>query len=653
MAFHHNENQYYSRNIFTESVFIDEKNHVDFIEQFVKNVCNFSSQYGSSYSISYTAHNLIGSPRIFPNYGDFPQAFVMRTYGLWWDKAPSKSIDYMPQNNPNVVGQDYIDIEYHEAVYPIRVSIYETFNPGSVIRIWAQGSDQWFQLWSGPPQIVRPVSRIFSPPLKMCYTKIKMIRLEFNHSLLDYYTELDAVLLIGTSELVFPKDRTYKYLTDLLMSTIPICNEDIHNLTANYQFAHMDIDNLKNTLHEHCVIYKSNILENFQLSKLIPQLEQFYYYVPTLKEGCNSMQQFLLKEYSKFIEDIQFSSDESKKLPCGNFSVLPIEVIQRILKYLDLKSLCYMSRVNRYFNNLAQDPLLFTSLNLKPYWNIIDKRLFEFLTPRYKYLRKLDLSWSCRFSNIEIVKFINTCGSFLTHLRLRCSRNITDIVVLEISRTCKNLKELDLGGCSVSDRGLLYLANLQFLERLDLYRSCVTTSTLCEIVRSNPRLRYLLIANIQGEVDIGNVSEELRRHCPNLESVDFWKAHVFTSRYLIELSECKNLREVNFGWCGYTTGDGESFRYFLSSCQYLEKIFLPCFRGLTDRDLKALASCKYLKQLDLVGALSLTADTCHTFFMRCPELEMIDLSYCDNISDHFIEQWRQMYPRVAIKKTKH
>lgn len=50
---------------------------VKFIEQFVKEVTDFSSQYGSNNSISYTAYNIVGNPSKFPDYGDFPQAFVM------------------------------------------------------------------------------------------------------------------------------------------------------------------------------------------------------------------------------------------------------------------------------------------------------------------------------------------------------------------------------------------------------------------------------------------------------------------------------------------------------------------------------------------------------------------------------------------------
>lgn len=55
----------------------DEDHEPQIIEQFVQNVEDFSSQYGSEISVSYTAFNLRGPPSNFPDYGDYPQAFVM------------------------------------------------------------------------------------------------------------------------------------------------------------------------------------------------------------------------------------------------------------------------------------------------------------------------------------------------------------------------------------------------------------------------------------------------------------------------------------------------------------------------------------------------------------------------------------------------
>lgn len=45
--------------------------------QYAQRVLEFSSQYGSDYSISYTACNITGRPSKFPNYGDFPETFAM------------------------------------------------------------------------------------------------------------------------------------------------------------------------------------------------------------------------------------------------------------------------------------------------------------------------------------------------------------------------------------------------------------------------------------------------------------------------------------------------------------------------------------------------------------------------------------------------
>lgn len=46
------------------------------ITQYAKDVTDFSSQYGSETSISYTASNLAQRDNIYPNYGDYTQACV-------------------------------------------------------------------------------------------------------------------------------------------------------------------------------------------------------------------------------------------------------------------------------------------------------------------------------------------------------------------------------------------------------------------------------------------------------------------------------------------------------------------------------------------------------------------------------------------------
>lgn len=52
------------------------------INQYAQKVIDFSSQYGSDTSISYTAYNITGRPSKFPDYGDFPETFAMVSFRL-------------------------------------------------------------------------------------------------------------------------------------------------------------------------------------------------------------------------------------------------------------------------------------------------------------------------------------------------------------------------------------------------------------------------------------------------------------------------------------------------------------------------------------------------------------------------------------------
>lgn len=47
------------------------------VDQYVREVTDFSSQYGSDGSISYVANNIIGKPTLYPEYGDFSAAYCL------------------------------------------------------------------------------------------------------------------------------------------------------------------------------------------------------------------------------------------------------------------------------------------------------------------------------------------------------------------------------------------------------------------------------------------------------------------------------------------------------------------------------------------------------------------------------------------------
>ncbi|XP_071569521.1 F-box/LRR-repeat protein 4-like isoform X1 [Temnothorax nylanderi] len=321
MTFHYSfESESLSKYPYIGRVSTEEENPVDFIYQFVKHK-NYDCI--NNLVTLQTLHYIHGAPTKFPKYGDFSETLIMRTYDFDISlsslpaniELPDKSI---PWHEKDIKHINHLEIEFHEAVYPIRVSIYEVYNPGNIIKIWAQDSsnDRWILLWDGSPQIVPPISRLFSPSLQLCNFKTNILKLEFKRSILDY-TKLDAVMLIGTSELILPRNPE-ESLTDLLkrLNCMYSHHEDVHNLTANYENAHLDIDHLQKNFPEHCIICKSDVENSFHKNNF----------------GNEKTSVLLRKD----------------------------EVILEILKHLDLKTLCLMNQVNKRFNDLTRDPLLYS-----------------------------------------------------------------------------------------------------------------------------------------------------------------------------------------------------------------------------------------------------------------------------------------------------
>ncbi|XP_071581627.1 uncharacterized protein [Temnothorax nylanderi] len=274
----------------------EEDIRVDFIYQFVK---KRHVKIHSNLSVFHTAPDIIGPPK-FSNYGEPFQKMnrwnndIVISITPWQYEDESMTNLFVPFSRAPWEGRehdDYIDIEFHEAVYPIRVSIYEMYNPGDVIQISAQddSNNEWFKLWETDykSEIVPPISiqesimtnqnvnsridqtevttsRLFSPPLSHPRDfKTKMLRLFFKDRGTDtdfreipLYTKLDAVMLIGTSKLVRPRNYE-KSLTNLLKEINCMYfphHKDIHNLTADFKNAHLDIDYLQRHFSEYCII---------------------------------------------------------------------------------------------------------------------------------------------------------------------------------------------------------------------------------------------------------------------------------------------------------------------------------------------------------------------------------------------------------------
>ncbi|XP_071568868.1 F-box/LRR-repeat protein 4-like [Temnothorax nylanderi] len=681
---------------YTDRVAVEE-DHVDFIYQFVKD-SNISGDCKNTASISNIRKNIIGTPSNFPRHEDF----LSETYNFdisispWQNQVP---YTYVPEYRKDLYIH-HIDLEFHEAVYPIRISIYEVYNFGNVFQVYAQDSEdegQWILLWDGPTKFHeislqlerrRSESRIFSPPLQSCNFKTKMLRLEF---ISNSGTQLDAVMLVGTSKLIIPKDPEDESIAHLLyrnqirrhscskrlcssrcseefkriqkepsfMSITSVSTDswnfcelfDPFNKTRDYENAYVDILDLQMEFPYDCVICKSD--EQVSREEDVPSSRREYVNHPLLRVHWN---------YVKFIEHIKLSLGESEE-QLDSFSKLPDEIIQIILKYLDMRSFCRMSKVNKRLNNLTRDPFLFTSLNLrnlkKEYSNdssfCYDKTLFYFAS-KCKYLQQLDLTASC-ISAPDFVNFLQSCGDGLTHLRLSRCNFVDKLSLLKISEICKNLKVLDLSYCTLvgMDREVSSLGNLEFLENLDLRRSCITAESLCEILQKTRRMRdlnlerynFAIIDDIR-PLHLDAITKQLRTSCPDLEIIDL-SGNLITSRGIDALAECKNLRKLTMMEMNYNPEvedlciiDKHSWHRLFSSCQRLEEVNLMNLNGDV---YEGLTLCKNLRQIYL-DCWSL----CFAILEQCPKLQTIYVSrnlYFE-MPDDLIAEAKKKYPRVSF-----
>ena len=585
------------------------------VEQFVGEVLDFSSQYGSDASISYTAHNIVGRPTKFPSYGDFSQTFVMRDYGPWWRNCPSGAIfrSALPCPKPaHTRGSNFIDVKFAHAVYPFRIHVYETYNPGGLAAIWAgdcQG--RWKLLWSkslSPSSSSQPVSqqpRQFSPPIQATDFATKLLRLEFDAESLSYYTEIDAVCLLGTLDPIIPSAKAAAMLPDTLS---PILSSIVsHKL--------------------HVVPHPRRVLQACQ-----DQLN------PT------ALSRFIKEQEMQMV-----CSDRDD----GYFELLPREVISKIFSYLDLTSLVRVSAVCSKLRHVSFDPWLWTHVDLRQVFHCVTSGTLTWLTGLSSKLTHLDMSWCGNYGSVSpasLSSFLLSSCPRLTHLNLDNCHIATGAVLDTIGSHCSSLSHLSLANCHLlKPQDFQALTPLENLVSLNLYRTCIQQACVISILCNNRQLRHLSLAacnNINGDEVCLVLS-----HCqPQLRCLDLWRCSSLTGRGVSSLAlGCPLLEDLDLGWCLNVQASSGAILALTESCSNLKRLFLTAHRQTGDRELAALSKLSQLEQLDILGNRNVSLAAVSDLLARLPTLRMLDVSFCHQLGESNIAQVISHYPGVSIK----
>ncbi|KAM7319534.1 hypothetical protein ACRRTK_021217 [Alexandromys fortis] len=544
------------------------------VVQYAKEVVDFSSHYGSENSMSYTMWNLAGVPNVFPSSGDFTQTAVFRTYGTWWDQCPSASLPFR-RTPSDFQSQDYVELTFEHQVYPTAVHVLETYHPGAVIRILACSANpyspspptevRWEILWSErPTKVNASQARQFKPCIKQINFPTNLIRLEVNSSLLDYYTELDAVVLRGTKD---------KPLLSLKTSLV-----DMNDLEDDYEekdgcgmdglnkkFSSAALGDGPNNGYFDKLPYELIQLILNHLS--LPDLCRLAQTCRLLHQHCCDPLQYIHLNLQPYWAKLDDTSLEFLQARCalvqwlnlswtGNRGFISVTGFSRFLKVCGSELLRLELSCSHFLNETCLEVISEMCPNLQD----LNLSSCDKLPPQaFGHIAKLHglkrlILYRTKVEQTALLSILNFCAE-LQHLSLGSCVMIEDydVIASMIGAKCKNLRTLDLWRCkNFTENGIAELASgCVLLEELDLgWCPTLQSSTGCfaRLARQLPNLQKLFLTANRSVCDTD--IEELASNCTRLQQLDILGTRMVSPASLRKLLEsCKDLSLLDVSFC--------------------------------------------------------------------------------------------------------
>ncbi|XP_071582043.1 uncharacterized protein [Temnothorax nylanderi] len=452
-----------------------------------------------------------------------------------------------------------------------------------------------------------------------------MLRLMFKGSSDKTYTKLDAVMLIGTSDLILPRNpnESLSNLLKRINSIYSSHHDDVHNLTADSKSAHLDIVHLQRNFPEYCVIYKRGCWSDgrtFWMLIMSTFLILFFLYLSLSNEMTSVLVRYLCHLHLLtcvyiFVENMydffeahiffpgfqsQFQSDIRRISYKNNLKYKKVsqEVIpgyeqpldQRYPRHILLKSNSTCAKSMKLSSDESKE-LSRCSLSALPN---------EILLKIFKYL---DVVTLCRMNEVNNRRFDILTRDPLLYTRLNMRYISSDKYMCDIfcyfTPRCKYLQQLDLTGCNfdVND----------FVNFLD---NC------------GRRLTHLRLSNCNDGECLNPVLLKTSETCKNLKELDLSDSGIDDEGFSY-LEGLNNLEHLNLSRTGITTERlckilqnnqrirqlSAGFEDFIddavlieleNSCHDLELIDSPLYaRRLTSEGINALANCKNLQKVIL------------------------------------------------------
>jgi hypothetical protein len=96
-------------------------------------------------------------------------------------------------------GQDWLEVTYSTAVVPTKIVIYETYNPGSIVKVEVKDtSGNYHTAWTGNAGAASECPRQLTVTVSGVSQKVNAVRINLDQSVVGSWDEIDAVQLVGT-----------------------------------------------------------------------------------------------------------------------------------------------------------------------------------------------------------------------------------------------------------------------------------------------------------------------------------------------------------------------------------------------------------------------------------------------------------------------
>lgn len=128
-----------------------------------------------------------------------------------------------------------------------------------------------------------------------------------------------------------------------------------------------------------------------------------------------------------------------------------------------------------------------------------------------------------------------------------------------------------------------------------------------------------------------------------------WRTHSMTLLGVMNLGRCKNLKELDLGWCLVLCHPDHCLEKIAQGCPNLRRysslrhsfiftnsrrLILCGWRGLSDNLLiPIIQNCRKLEQLNLLGIKNITGEVCEMALSVLPNFKLLDISFCDSIEE--------------------